>query len=252
MRRIISFFLLIAILIVEASPNTVFATENNIAKTEEEALELLRRNNNFAKLERVAEILSSQSTEMETHVWIGDALYAVYKTDDPKVKLTLSGTEFQVVEYVNDSTFLIDGEEMTISIEVRQDHVPAGYRASWLEISDPGGSWTYDGSYDINVALNNAISNFTIGVLATVLGFVAGNQTGGLICSLVSIASGVISVAQQLADPNLSVVKIRRHVYKNGSLYKKTVDEGYVKYNNNYYLADSGETHYFSWIPGGP
>ena len=97
MRRIISFFLLIAILIVEATPNTVFATENNIARTEEEALELLRRNNNFAKLERVAEILSSQSTEMETHVWIGDALYAVYKTDDPKVKLTLSGTEFQAL-----------------------------------------------------------------------------------------------------------------------------------------------------------
>lgn len=268
MKRIISLLLIFSIIFVQSFLYPSFASPvspslgKSIVEAEQNALGNLLDTASEEKFSRVQSIFANPKTQLREHLWEGNTLHAVYSTENPNIFLTISGEIIQIVEKIDDETFLVDDELITVKVSTESEkHVNSSENlisplAGWIKVPNPGVSWTYDQYVVENVQLSKAIKSFTVATLGTILGL-AVPSAYGLIVALVSIAYGAIEMALAITDENPSIVRIRRHIYKdtatNGFLYRRTVDYGDIRYKGSYRAVSSTpEYHYFSKSIGGP
>lgn len=268
MKKIISLLLIFSIIFIHGFLNPSFASPvlpglvKSIAEAEQAALGNLLDTASEEKHSRVHSIFANSNTQLRDHVWDGNTLHATYSTENPNVFLTISGEIIQIVERIDDETFLVDDELITVKISSEfgknlnlpnEQIIPF---AGWTEVPNPGLTWQFDEYKVENIHLSKAIASFTVSTLATILGLAVGSSLG-LVVALVGIALGAIDFVKTIFDESPSIVRIRRYIYKdtatNGLLYRRTVDYGEVKYNGKYhYASPRPEYHYFTKHIGGP
>lgn len=273
MKKILAPFLIFSIIFVQSFSYPAFGNPDysnpffsssgkSIEEAEEIALSNLKDAASEEKNSRVERIFANPNTQLKDHLWDGSTLHAIYGTENPNVLLAMSGETIQILERIDDETFLIDGEVVTVKTFSDYDEnnnlskESTSLHSGWYEIPDPNVSWTYDVYVVDNIYLSTAIADFTVSTLAGILGFkLTGNPAVAV--GLFGIAYGAITFVRDITDEDPSIVRIRRHIYKdtssNGFLYRKTHDYGDVKYGGTYHsVSNQPDVHFYGRTIGGP
>ncbi|MEM0333656.1 MAG: hypothetical protein QXX30_04340 [Candidatus Aenigmatarchaeota archaeon] len=231
---------------------------NKLPAEEKEILQNAIKNprfENFSKMSLSDQQLIRKITEKPNiylsvaEIW-NDQTVLIYNTSDQNVKIANTGGYLEIVRIINENTFTINGEEhyfeyeyeykedFSINVEAStmdkyddiRDVFPTS-SPSWTETSNPGGGWTYTGSSWHNLYLTNSIGNYTIGVLAILIGIVVDPLDGALF--------GAAALLLNSAFTNSSVAKFYKMRYNHATLPQIYRHEAY-----HCYAVWQGQDHF--------
>ncbi|MEA1960757.1 MAG: hypothetical protein U9N81_05660 [Bacillota bacterium] len=225
------------------------AMSSDINKVEQQVLESLDNSPDIYDSKMICDAINNAQATREWSSWRNDTYYASYKTEDPNIKVVLNGYDVDVVQKLSDFEFLVNGERVTITMGDKEmssiEVAPESLRAGWIEIGDPGmSSWSYSHHDSQGISLSKGIMAYSAGTLATIIGWTG--ILGISAAALLSIAVSSIAFVVAMNDGDASIMLVERDVYLSNIIYRKTFDDGYVLYHDNYEKVYNDEVHYFS------
>lgn len=172
----------------------------------------------------------------------------LFNTEDENCTIAVTDGKVEIVRYLGEDRFSINGEVTRASSNViRNDVEPSG----WEPGNDPGGSYGNCSSYYRDYDLEKPIMDYTIGALSAVIGALIGGGVGTALGFYVA-SQFITYCANNLVDTNegQSYITECKHL-TNPNLYKR------VKSRNSLMINGSSKpvgtvTKYLHWIPGGP
>lgn len=194
----------------------------------------------------------------------------VYQTEVDNIQVAVTGDTAEIIEIVDENTFLVDGKEVTVKYSYEEEPAPfeedssptvnatqptidelmmatstSSTYSNYARTGNPGGSWVHTTTSTHNVYFSNAIGTFTMSALAAVIGYKVGNVYGSVVGGAMGFVAGLLLTSSYT---NTSVTRLVILHYKHASypwLYKRTYTKDYAYYKGSYiYLG--AQYHYYS------
>ncbi|MBD1383621.1 hypothetical protein [Metabacillus arenae] len=179
---------------------------------------------------------------------VNNQVVLLYNTSDLNVMIASTNGHVEVVEKKNENTFIINGKTHKIKNIYEEEAVRASEEPitassnSWVEGSNPGGTWYVSSTSWHDLHFENTIGTYTVGALATIISF--------FVYPVAGVVIGVASLLLGSAYTNTSVAKVYKTAYKHKyPIYKRDHFRAYAVYQgNNIFLGT--ENKYYHRTPG--
>ncbi|PYZ95944.1 hypothetical protein CR205_16340 [Alteribacter lacisalsi] len=200
----------------------------------------------------VEEVSENPDVHLEKAAYVNGEEIIIYSTPDSDVKVASTEGYAEVVEQIDEKTFLINGERHTVehkNKDVKKDSSASDENvaplSSWTEISNPGGPWVSVSTGWTDLHFNNAIGTYSTGTLAIIIGSLVPSVWG------LVVGIGVASMLISSNFTNSSAAKVYRVNYEHGDapqVYRQTSFHSYAVWEGqDHFLGIDRE--YYSWSP---
>ncbi|MFC3210665.1 hypothetical protein [Planomicrobium okeanokoites] len=293
-KNLLSIILVVAMLFSVSTPAFANTKESNVFKGIEnfsvekevklkKAIQNTKFKNQSEQSAANQRLISKTTNNPEENLEYADVVEGqtvlVYKTSENK-KVAVTDDFVEIVEQVDENTFLINGVEHNIEYTYEEEFstgsdftvndsskelvdekdfyandssigtLATTNYSGFSVIPNPGGTWNRVSSGYHNVYLENKIGSYTVAGLSAVIGFVIGGVLGNVYGAVAGFIAGIALGSQYT---NSSTARAFIVHYERSSLpafYKKTGTSAYAMWNGSpKYLGF--KAHYYSKSIGG-
>lgn len=244
-----------------ASSEESFSTMDNIQempKKERALLEAAIADKNYSNLTElttsqrklISEITSDPNKYLSFAEVVDGHTVLIYNTDDVNVHISYTDGQIEIVERIDESTFLINGEKHVFKFEKVDEYKNESKEdvisptSSWVELSHrPSGTFVSHSAGWHNIHAQNAFATYTVGTLATIIAF--------FVNPLVGVVVGVASMLISSQYSNTSVAKAYKVSYRHQDLpniYRMESFHAYAVWQGRDYFLGV-ERKYYAWAP---